>query len=75
MTTFPTDYYNAGGHFDSARYHEGFYGISFHPCTYGSLEAAAKACLEAVKYYKAKGLEARAIKEQTKEQVQYRLWI
>jgi hypothetical protein len=68
---FPTDYYNAGGHLDSARYLDGWYGISYHPYCFGGMQNAFKAAREDMQDIP----EARIIHERSKEQEQVRLWI
>ena len=76
--TFPTDYYNAGGLFDSARYldHNGdcWYGISFHPVNYMSMNNALEAARDDMNNIIAQDKFAKIIHERTKDQQQYRLW-
>jgi hypothetical protein len=75
---FPTDYYNAGGSFTSARYldHNGecWYGVSFNAFTCGSMPQAYAAAKDDLDELKHKGREAKIIHERTKDQEQYRLW-
>jgi hypothetical protein len=68
---FPTNYYNAGGHFDSARYLDGWYGIAYHPYLFNGMPKAFEYAREDAKAIP----NARIIHERTSKDEQVRLWI
>lgn len=76
---FPTDYYTAGGHMDSARYLGKWYGVAFNPHPYHGLANARTEALAYVKELRELGYWAKCIEEDGRnklnpDMVQYRVW-